>query len=69
MDDHLLAAAEDEHDRLQQPCLGVEAEPQLAVGPLVFLQRLDSQRQVRSLDRVLGNDPVLKRAVVDLHAA
>jgi hypothetical protein len=69
VDDHLLAASEDQHNGLQQPCLRVEPEPQLAVWPLVFLEGLDPQRQVGSVDRVLGQHPVLERAAVDLHAA
>ena len=69
VDDHLLAAPEDQHNGLQQSCLRVEPEPQLAVWPLFFLDELDPQRQVGSLDRVLGQDPVLERTAVYLHAA
>lgn len=69
VDDHLLAALEDQHNGLQQPRLRVEPEPQLATWPLLFLEGLDPQRQVGSLDRVLRQDPVLERTAVDLHAA
>ena len=55
--------------RSPQSCLRVEPESQLAVWPLLFLERLDPQRQVGSLDSVLGQDPVLERTAVDLHAA
>ncbi len=69
MDDHPLAAPEDQHTGLQESCLRVEPEPQLAVWPLHILKGLDLQREVGSLDRVLGQDPVLERTAVDPHAA
>jgi hypothetical protein len=69
MDDHLLAAGEDQHHGLEKPRLSVEAEPQLAVRPLLVLERLDSERLVRGLYRVLGQHPVFVGAAVDLHAA
>ena len=69
VDDHLFAAPEDQHNGLQESCLRAEAEPQLAVWPRLFLEGLDPQREVGSLDRVLGQDPVLQRTAVHLHAA
>jgi hypothetical protein len=53
----------------RKPRLSVEAEPQLAVRPLLVLERLDSERLVRGLYRVLGQHPVFVGAAVDLHAA
>jgi hypothetical protein len=35
VDDELIAAVEDEHDCLEQPPLGVKAEPQLTGGRIV----------------------------------
>ena len=69
MNGHLLAAAEDQHNGLQKPRLSVEAQPQLAVRPFLFIEWLDPSRQVRSLHRVLGQHPMLAGAAVDLHAA
>jgi hypothetical protein len=69
MNDYLFAAAKDQYHGLQEPRLSVEAEPQLAVWPFLVFERLDPQRQVRGLRRVLGQHPVLAGAAVDLHAA
>lgn len=54
---------------MRHPCLSIEAEPQLAMGPVLVREGLNPQRQVGSLDRILGQDPVLERTAVDLHAA
>lgn len=68
MNDHLLAAAKDQYHGLQKPRLSVEAEPKLAVRPLLVLERLDPHRQVRGLRRVLGQRPVLAGAAENLQA-
>src|SRR5690606_29728125 len=44
MNDHLFAAAKDRYHGLQKPRLSVEAEPKLAVRPLLVLERLDPHR-------------------------
>ena len=59
VDDEFLAALQDEDDRLQQPGLGVEAEAQFSVGPVVVLERLDPLRPVRRLDGASGRTPCL----------
>lgn len=46
VDDHLVAALEDEDDGLKQARLGVEAEPQLATRPVIVFDRLYPERPV-----------------------
>ena len=46
VDNHLVAAREDEDDSLEQARLGVEAEPQFAVRQVVLVERFDPQRPV-----------------------
>ena len=41
MDHHLVAAAEDEHDGLEQPGLVIEAEAELTLRVVVLAQGLD----------------------------
>jgi hypothetical protein len=43
VDDYLLAFPEDENNRLEKPCLRVEAESKLTVGSLLFLKQFDPQ--------------------------
>lgn len=70
MDHQLLPTLEDEDDGLEQPCICVEAEAQLAVRPVTFISEwFDPLRPVGSLHRILVADSVFKRAGMDLHAA
>lgn len=68
VDDHLLATFEHQHHGLQQPGMGVEAEPKLAKGRTI-VQRLNPKRPLSGLLDVLSNHAVLESAGVDLHAA
>lgn len=45
VDNHLVAAGEDEDDGLEQARLGVEAEPQFAVRQVVLVERFDQSGQ------------------------
>lgn len=54
MDDHLVAALEDEDNGLDQARSGVEAEAQLAMRPVLFFERFDPKWPVGCLDGVLG---------------
>ena len=69
MDDQLIAALEDQNHRLEQAAPGVEAQAEFSVGRAVVVEGLDPQRPLGRLDRILGRDAVLERALVDLHAA
>lgn len=69
MDDDLFTAVEDEHDGLEQSSAGVEAEAEFSGGSLLLGEGLDPDGSLGSLDGVVGGDPVLERAGVDLHAA
>ncbi len=60
MDDQFVSTLEDEHHCLQQACVGVEAETQLA--PRLFVvQRLDPQRPLGGLNGIVGRHAVLER--------
>jgi hypothetical protein len=53
VDDHLIAALEDQDNGLQQPGVGVEAQAQLAIGRSTLVERFDPQRPLCGLDRIL----------------
>jgi hypothetical protein len=70
VDHHLASVLKDEHDRLEQSAVGVEAETELTVGLVIlFIEGFDPLRPVGRLYRVLLPDPMLEGAQVDLHAA
>lgn len=60
MDDHLVSALKDQHNRLKQTCLGVESEAQLAVWPILLVEWLHPERPVGCLGRVLRDYSVLE---------
>lgn len=61
MDHHFLATLEDEDNRLKQSGMRVEPKPQLAVGPVLPIERLDPLRPIGGLDGVLRQDAMLAR--------
>jgi hypothetical protein len=66
VDRQLGPVVQQQHDNLQQAAGGVEAEPQLAGGPVVRDGVGDQVVGARVLDVVVA-DAVLARLVVDLH--
>jgi hypothetical protein len=60
VDDHLIAALEDEYHDLQQAGCGVEAQTKLSVRSVVLVEGFDPQRPFRCLDRVLRRNAVLE---------
>lgn len=69
MDAHRLATSKDQDHGLQQPALVSNLSFNSRRGHSSFSSGSDPQREVGSLDRILGPHPVLERAAVDLHAA
>lgn len=67
--DHLVAALEDQDNRLEQTSLGIESEAKFAVWPVLFVEGFDPERPVGCQDRVVRCYSVLECAVVDSHAA
>src|SRR5690625_3709719 len=63
VNDQFFAALEDEDDRLEQASLGVEAEPQFAVGPVLLIEWLHPERPSGRLDSVVCEHSVLEGAV------
>jgi hypothetical protein len=59
VDDHLIAGVEDDNDRLEQPCPGVEAEAEFPAGRLVIGQWFDPDGPLRGLDSILCGNSVL----------
>ena len=68
MDDQFVAAVEQEHDGLEQPPVGVEAEAQFPCG-LTVVDRVGDQEDTGGLKNVGVADPVLSGGAMDLHAS
>ncbi len=69
VNDQFFAALEDEDNCLKQASVGVEAEPQFAVRPVLLIEWLHPDWPVGRLDCVVCKHSVLESAVMDLHAA
>ena len=68
MDDQFVAAVEQEHDGLEQPPVGVEAQAQFPCG-LTVVDRVGDQEDTGGLKNVGVADPVLSGGAMDLHAS
>lgn len=58
MDDHLVAAPEDEYHGLEKACLGVEPQTQLALWPVArIVKGFHPLRPVSRMDGIFAADP------------
>lgn len=62
MNDQLVAAVEDEHNRLKWARFRIETDPKFALRRAVIIQRLNAQGSGGYLDYVLGGDTMLGSA-------
>ena len=69
VDDQLIPAGEYQHHGLQEPCLRVETQAELAIGWAIAVERFNPEWPFRSLRGVFGSNAVLEGGGVDLHAA
>lgn len=69
MDDHFVAALEDQDDGLQQSGLGVEPKSKLPMRPVIIIQGFDLLRPSGCLHDVVVADPVFPGGGMDSHAA
>lgn len=67
VDQQPVAAVEAEHDDLETPAVGVEAEAYLTCR-VVLVQVTDDESMLSGVHRVVGFSSVLACGVVNLHA-